>query len=136
MRKLAALISRLPTASQYWQERSQDPDYAAQVMQARKQLEAAGRSLPEYRPNLSDWTPEVERLQNLQDQLAQVSAQLVGIAGGRPPTVRSGPRPLTALEVAKRDADQAGEDELVAEVKKAQETWRRLHKGGDHAASE
>lgn len=134
-RKLAVLIERLPLASHYWQAKAADPDYAAEVLAAEAEAKKAGEKSPEHHPPLSEWTPEVGRLADLIDLVQSLLHVTMAANGGSPGNATPAARPRTAIDEAKRNAEQAESDSLVQEVKQAQETWLRLREGGADAGS-
>lgn len=82
------------------------------------------------RPALQDFTPELEALTNIIDQLGQVTNAVL-VAGGRKPlSIKPFRRPLTGIERARAQREKQRHLSLVDEVKAAQERWKRQREEG------
>lgn len=77
------------------------------------------------RPDLQDFTPELEALTNIIDALGQVTNAVL-VAGGRKPlSIKPFRRPLTGIERARTQREKQRHLSLVDEVKTAQERWEK-----------
>lgn len=119
-RKLVDLLSELPATSRFVEAQANDPEYAEALVA--RFPEQANQS---RRPRLREWTPEVAVLVDIKDRLGVVAHVLQRLGGGRPPEPRSSPRPRTAIDVARAEAQMTQHKSLVAEVKAAQQRWLR-----------
>lgn len=78
-------------------------------------------------PRLSDYTPEVQRLDIVTDLLQSLIATTIAAAGGKPGRTRPAKRPETAFARAKDALILARHGSLLDEVAEAQARWSALH---------
>lgn len=112
-RKLSNLIRQLPSSSRYIEKMANDDELAEMYPE---QPEAADTG-----PRLSEYTPEVARLDVLVDRLSELIAVSIDIAGGKAPRVRPAKRPETAFTRAANRRRSQRIDSLIAEVEAAQQ---------------
>lgn len=72
-------------------------------------------------PRVSEYTPEVARLDVILDRLAELIAVTVQAAGGKAPRMRPAKRPSTAYARAQRRRTEQRIGSLIAEVEAAQQ---------------
>lgn len=105
---LLEYIDGLPSWSRLAAAMAEDEEAAEQV------LAANGGELPKPGPPpLTEYTPEVQRLDNLLDRLGEVIGAVIGAAGGKPPPVKPAQRPVTALARVRERAADAKHHALV-----------------------
>lgn len=110
--KLLRIADQLPRASRYQAALADDDEmaeqYLAHVGVARDEMEREGKV---YRPRtLAGWTDEVATMADLADAMNQLHATLIqanSAKGASRPTVNKYPRPVTALDRARRQRDIA-----------------------------
>lgn len=86
------IIDHLPRHSHYYQEMSDDEDFAAQFLDLEIPASQTSRRMQE-------WTPEVELLTNLYDRMGeQISVTMAAAGAKNPPRPRPAPRPKTAVD--------------------------------------
>lgn len=71
-------------------------------------------------PRLSEYTPEVARLDILLDRLSELISVTIQVAGGKAPRMRPARRPETALSRAERSRTERRIGSLIEEVEAAQ----------------
>lgn len=112
-RALLEYIDGLPSYSRLAAAMAEDEEAAEQL------LAANGGQMPKPGPPpLTEYTPEVARLDNVVDRLGEVMGAVIGGAGGKPPKIKPAPRPVTALSRVRdriADAHHNAVVELVAE---------------------
>lgn len=81
------LLMQLPRESPFWAEVAADPHFASS-------------SAPKPK-TLAEFSPEVEALAAVHDQVASLRATVVALCGGKPGRITPYPRPV--LAAAKRD---------------------------------
>lgn len=99
-----------------------DPEVAAHIA---AQPEPTGPG----RPDWVDYTPERAALDNILDRLGEVVAAVYAAQGGKPPRIPAVPRPMTEVHRVKARLERQHHDDLVAEVKAAQERWAQSREG-------
>jgi hypothetical protein len=109
-RRLLNLIDRLPRNSAYIAAVAADDDVADAIAQ-RDDGDQVGQ-----RRELTDWTADVELLSMLYDRVGELIQATVASRGVRPTRLQPAPRPVTALERARRRARIRQHDDLVARV--------------------
>ena len=112
------LLDRLPVNSAYREAMLDDPEVAEALA---NQPEANGPPQP---PGLQEFTPVVAVLADMRDLLQLVHSDLLASGGVKPPPFTPAPRPVTGVQRARARVERARHDELVDEVKAAQERWR------------
>lgn len=99
-----------------------DPEVAAQIA-------AQSSDGPPTPPAWSEYTPERAALDNILDRLGDVVAAVIGAAGAKPPKIRPATRPITEVDRARLRREKQAHDDLVAEVKAAQERYQKARGG-------
>lgn len=115
-RKLEMILSRLPGSSAYVEARVNDPEVAEHLASQPEN----DRPRP---PALSEFGPDVAMLANISDLLAVVVANLEALRNVKPGKPRMAPRPVTGVERARAARARLKHDDLVADVRAAQERW-------------
>jgi hypothetical protein len=120
-RKLDVLLRqlRLSDGSALVEAQAQDPEHAKWVL---SQPEG-----PPPSPAVSDFTPDHAMLVEIRDSLAELTAVVVAVGGGKYKRPTPSRRPSTALSKARAAASKARHNSLVDEVKAAQERWIAAH---------
>lgn len=72
-------------------------------------------------PRVSEYTPEVARLDVLVDRVSELIAVSIQVAGGKAPRVRPARRPETAFSRAEKRRTESRIGSLIAEVEAAQQ---------------
>lgn len=126
-RKLKVLVDRLPAASAYREAMLNDPEIAEEIA---AQPEVVG---PPPSPAWSSYTPERAALDNMIDRLGDLIVAVIATAGGKPPTIPPLVRPVTEVDRARLRREKKAHDDLVAEVKAAQERYARARSDADGA---
>jgi hypothetical protein len=90
-RRLLNLIVHLPAASHYAEAQANDEALIRRHLSKQ-------RGPVEYRPRVSDWSPVVAELANLNDRVGELIMLQIASNGHPPPRLRPRPRPRTALE--------------------------------------
>lgn len=106
---LLNLINRLPRDSQFVEAQAADEEFARAVL-------ALPTSSAVPPPRWSEWTPERQALVDIFDRLGDLIATLVATSGGRAPTIRRHPRPITAVDRLRDQVRMEKHRELVARV--------------------
>lgn len=114
------LVNRLPGSSATVESQLDDPEYAAWVASLPEQ--------PQRGPRVSDWTPDVARLTDIYDRLAELIGAVYASNGGKPPSISPSPRPKTAVDRLKAQAQRVRHESLVAEVQAAQERYEQARR--------
>lgn len=112
-RKLLAMIRQLPSTSRFTEAMANDDALAESIGE---QTSEGSKG-----PRVSEYTPEVSRLDVLADRLSELIAVSIQIAGGRTPRVRPSIRPETAFSRAERRRTDQRLGSLIAEVEAAQQ---------------
>lgn len=122
-RKFANLLARLPAASAYRQAVLDDPEVAEMLADGRDE------DGPPPAPPLHEWTAEVSMLAKVVDQLQAVRIAIIANGGAKPPTFIPERRPITEVERVAVRRELRRHDDLVADVKAAQERWEANNRG-------
>lgn len=114
-RKLATLIRQLPSWSRFTEAMANDDELA--------------ESLPEVKasdtgPRVSEYTPEVARLDLLVDRISELIAVSIQVAGGKAPRIRPAKRPETAFSRAEKQRRDRRIESLIQEVEASQQGQR------------
>ena len=72
-------------------------------------------------PRLSEYTPEVARLDVLLDRLSELISVTIQVQGGKAPRLRPAKRPETAYSRAQKRRTEQRMGSLIAEVEAAQQ---------------
>lgn len=112
-RKLLNIIKRFPSTSHFTAARANDDEFAEQMLEAYEEA-------PDMGPELTDYSPVIERLDTLSDQVQDMVGVLIAVNGGKPPKVKPAKRPSTALTRAKAMQSRKRYSSLVSEVEEAQ----------------
>ena len=72
-------------------------------------------------PRVSEYTPEVARLDVLVDRISDLIAVSIQVAGGKAPRMRPAKRPETAYSRAEKRRTERRLGSLIAEVEAAQQ---------------
>lgn len=105
---LLEYIDGLPSYSRLAAAMADDDEAAEQV------LAANNGELPKPGPPpLTEYTPEVARLDSVLDRLGEVVGAVIGGAGGKPPRIKPAPRPVTALERVRERVAEAKHNAVV-----------------------
>lgn len=110
-RKLSNLIRQLPSSSRTTEAMANDDELAASFTDT---------PAKDTGPRLSEYTPEVARLDVLVDRLSELIAVSIQVAGGKAPRVRPARRPETAFSRAEKRRTEQRIGSLIAEVEAAQ----------------
>jgi hypothetical protein len=78
-------------------------------------------------PRVSEYTPEVARLDMLVDRVSELIAVSIQVAGGKKPRLKPARRPETAITRAQRRRANQRMGSLIAEVEAAQQRWSEQH---------
>lgn len=114
-RKLSALVRQLPSWSHSTEAMAND-DELAEMLKDQPQGESTG-------PRVSEYTPEVARLDQLVDRVSELIALTVQVAGGKAPRVKPAQRPETAFSRAEKRRTDQRLGSLIAEVEEAQKRF-------------
>lgn len=123
VRKTLNLLARLPRQSHYKAALASDDEVVALMPE----------SLGDYRPPLTEWSPEVEHLAVIADAVRALPAVISASAGVKngPAVPKSLPRPDTAWERLKAKRARNTQVRTLSAIRAAQERTRRLVEGGD-----
>lgn len=108
-RKLLNLIDGLPRDSAFMEALTSDDEWAAAVVDSPPREDLPAR-------RMSEWSPELEMLTNLFDAVRDNTRAVVAAAGGKPSRVLPAPRPVTAIERARRRRRLEKHRSVVARV--------------------
>lgn len=117
-RKLSNMIRQLPSWS-LTTEAMADDDDLADMMADQPQSSSA--------PRVSEYTPEVARLDLLLDRVTELIGVSIQLAGGKAPRMRPAKRPETAFTRALKRRTEQRIGSLIAEVEAAQHRWADQH---------
>lgn len=106
------MIRQLPSSSRTTEAMANDDELAESI---------GPQSGADTGPRLSEYTPEVARLDVLVDRLSELIAVSIQVAGGRPPRIRPAKRPETAFSRAEKRRTDQRIGSLIAEVEAAQQ---------------
>lgn len=81
-----------------------DPEHARGVAEWQAQHEKPGEKEKSY-PGWQTWSPEVERLASIEDELKQLRSALIAVNGGKPGKMEPVARPNSKLGEEKQKAD-------------------------------
>lgn len=110
--------------SAYREAMLDDPE-VAEVLALQPQADGPPRP-----PGLQEFTPVVAGLTDVRDLLQLVHRDLLASGGMKPPPFTPAPRPVTGVQRARARVERARHDELVDEVKAAQERWEAARQNG------
>lgn len=113
-RKLLNLIRQLPSRSLTTEAMANDDELAEMI---------ADQPMTDTGPRVSEYTPEVARLDVLLDRVAELIAVTIQVAGGKAPRVRPAKRPETAYSRAHRRRTEQRIGSLIEEVEAAQQRF-------------
>lgn len=112
-RMLLNLIDHLPQNTWYQAAVNMDPEHAEMVIQAREQAKKSGAPDPgPPLPSLAIWSPEVDKLAQIIDELRGVQVAIVRSQGGKAKDPKPTPRPGNAMESARLRKRQREHDQL------------------------
>lgn len=102
-RFLLNLIDHLPQNTWYHDMVSQDIEHAMMMLRAQDAAKRRGESVVERKgPSLRTWSPEVDRLTRIIEELKMLQSLTVAVgSGSKPKKVKPEPRPQTAMETAR-----------------------------------
>ncbi len=126
-RKLENLLTRLPVSSAYREAMLNDPEFA-------ELLAAQSNDGPPPSPAWSEYSPIAARLDGIFDRLGDVMSAVVASGGGKPPRIQPARRPVTEVDRARLRREKKAHEDLVADVKAAQERWKQARREGSDAA--
>lgn len=81
-----------------------DPEHAKAVAAWQSANEKPGEE-KKHHPGWQTWSPEVERLANIEDELKQLRSTLIAVNGSKPPRLEAVPRPKSKIAEEKEKAD-------------------------------
>lgn len=81
-----------------------DPEHAKGVAEWQSRHEKPGEKEKSY-PGWQTWSPEVERLASIEDELKQLRSTLVAVNGGKPGKMEAVDRPKSMIAEEKQKAD-------------------------------
>lgn len=110
-RKLSNLVRQLPSSSRTTEAMANDDELAESL---------GPQEGSDTGPRLSEYTPEVARLDVLVDRLSELIAATIQLNGGKAPRVRPAKRPETAFSRAEKRRREQRIGSLIAEVEEAQ----------------
>lgn len=113
--KLERLLPALPSSSRYAAARASDDERVFAYLDEHGEPRRGGAG------PLDEWSPLVERMQRVIEALDVQTASLVRVLGGTSSDPRPGARPSTSLDRWRERQWMRTHDDLVAEVKAAQE---------------
>ncbi len=113
MRLLLNLIDHLPGHSLLAEAIADDEDQAELWLALHKDTPAVPQP-----PRLSTWTPEVELLAELVDEVSRLTQTVTAVAGGKPGQMKPHPRPETAVMRVRRRHRREANERLTARVVK------------------
>ncbi len=123
-RKLKSLLNFLPAGSMVAEAIANDTELAEQLLEAEKKRREKS---PDTGPRVSEYSPEVQRLDNITDAIAYLTATVINVVGGKARQPRPAKRPETAFTRARQAATMARHHELLDEVAQAQARWAEKH---------
>jgi len=116
-RKLLNLIDHLPQNTWYQAAVAGDIEHQEMILEARERAEKNGRPNDgPPAPSLAIWSPEVDRLTTIIDELRVLQQAYVGAGGGKAKPPKFMPRPETALESARLRRKQRQHEALSARL--------------------
>jgi len=111
-RKLLNLIQQLPSWALTTEAMANDDELADM---------ASEKPSSDVGPRVSEYTPEVARLDMILDRVSELIAVSVQVAGGKAPRTRPARRPETAYSRAEKRRTERRMGALIAEVEAAQQ---------------
>jgi hypothetical protein len=118
-RKLLNLIDHLPQNSYYYQALMDDDEHAKAVAAWQSENEKPGEE-KKHHPGWQTWSPEVEHLASIEDELRQLRSTLIAVNGAKPPQMEPVTRPKSKVAEQKKLADYRRKlkvhDSLVAKM--------------------
>jgi hypothetical protein len=116
-RLLLNLIDHLPQNTWYQAAVNEDPEHAAMVLAARDKAKKAGEPDPApAKPSLAIWSPEVDKLATLIDEVRALQAILIRVNNGNAKDPKPVARPGNAMESARLRTRQAEHDAMKARL--------------------
>lgn len=103
---LLELIDQLPSASRYSEAVVNHPEYAKQLAEAPEPSEA-------WTPRQAEFGLTEHLLTNISDQLQVLTVVTLKAAGGKPGDPKPMPRPKSAIEEAKKQAEMEWAKEFI-----------------------
>jgi hypothetical protein len=100
-RKLLNLIDHLPQNSHYYQALVNDEEHAEAVARWRSAHPDESKNV---KPPWQSWSPEVDKLNAIENELRMLRSTLVGVNGGKL-KFEPAPRPGSAIEDAQKKVD-------------------------------
>jgi hypothetical protein len=113
------MIQRLPSSSRYVEAMANDDEFAASFLDTPAKTDTG--------PQLSEYTPEVARLDLLLDRLSELISATIQVNGGKAPRIRPAKRPETAFSRLEKRRTEQRIGSLIAEVEAAQERASAAH---------
>lgn len=124
-RKLHSLLDRLSGTSLLRESIANDDEVAQRIMA--DTADTKKPSPPDPGPRVSEYSPEVQRLDELIDKVTILTATVVGMLGGKARPGRPAQRPQTAFTRARQAQAAARHHSLLDEVADAQARWVERH---------
>lgn len=100
------LIDKLPPNTHYRAALMLDPEYIREVM------EFASEQGEEYTPPGELYSPEVEAMNTVADEIRLLRAEAISMQGGNPGKPKFSPRPKTAMKQIEDEASRSTYDWL------------------------
>lgn len=100
---LLNLIDHLPQNSHYYAKLMQDEGHAKAVVAWREAHKDDEKK--DSPPGWQTWSPEVEALASVRDEIKRLRYTLVGVNGGKPPEFKPVMRPGSVIEEIQKQAD-------------------------------
>lgn len=116
-RLLLNLIDHLPQNTWYQAAVSTDVDHAMMVLEAQREAKKnrrPGEAPPG--PSLAIWSPEVDKLAQIIDELRGVQVAVVRSQGGKAKDPKLVPRPTTAMELARLRLKTRDHEKMVSRL--------------------
>lgn len=117
-RKLLSLIDQLPGTSRLSEAIARDPEHVEQILEAQERAKAAGEAAPQG-PRLVDYTPTVERLDQIIEALQSNTRAVLAAGGAKPnnlPKFVPQPRPVTAYDHVQHQRRLAQHESLTRRI--------------------
>ena len=111
---LLSLIDHLPPNSRFYEAYLNDPDIALKIAtEQERQREQRDEEAPKWTPPQRTWSPEMELLATVYDQLQVIQATQIGAAGGKPRKPRSYPRPRSLVDTFRQQIREEKQDQII-----------------------
>ena len=117
-RRLLTLINQLPPASRYTAAVSNDDEHVALLIEAMERQPKTDEK-DESGPSLAGWTPEVDKLTEISDLLAQNLSVAIAAAGGKPKPMKPSSRPVSAFARVKERKTVSAHKSVVQRMAEA-----------------